>query len=111
MKKFLLTAAVFLSLFFGSVAPILAADVSPTCTTNGINGINTAIGCVPYSDTNAFVGFVLGWAIGIGGGIAFLLILYGGFMIMTSQEDRRSPLDLPFCALYTGVFDAKEMNE
>ncbi len=31
------------------------------------------------------MGFILRWAVGIGGGIAFLLILYGGFMIMTSS--------------------------
>ncbi len=30
------------------------------------------------------MGFLLKWAIGIGGGIAFLLILYAGFMIMTA---------------------------
>lgn len=47
--------------------------------------INTAIGCIPVKNTNAFVSFILRWAIGIGGGIAFLLILYSGFMIMTSQ--------------------------
>lgn len=46
--------------------------------------LDTAIGCIPFEDTNAFVGFLLRWAIGIGGGIAFLLILYAGFMIMTS---------------------------
>jgi len=32
-----------------------------------------------------FIGFILRWAIGIGGGIAFLLIVYSAFMIMTSQ--------------------------
>ncbi|MCJ7805259.1 hypothetical protein MUP46_01305 [Patescibacteria group bacterium] len=57
--------------------------VSPTC--NNGDGINTAIGCIPINDTNAFVGFILRWAIGIGGGIAFLLIIYAGFMIMTSS--------------------------
>lgn len=49
------------------------------------NGINTAIGCIPISDTNQFIGFVLGWAIGIGGGIAFILIVYSSFIIMTSS--------------------------
>lgn len=49
--------------------------------------INTAIGCIPVSDTNAFMGWVLGWAVGVGGGIAFLLIVYSSFMIMTSQGD------------------------
>lgn len=31
-----------------------------------------------------FLSSILKWAVGIGGGIAFLLILYAGFMIMTS---------------------------
>lgn len=57
---------------------------SPTCSTKGKTGIDTAIGCIPISDTNAFMGFILGWAIGIGGGIAFLLIVVAGFQIMTS---------------------------
>ena len=49
--------------------------------------INTAIGCVPITDQNALVGWILGWAIGIGGGIAFILILIAGFQIMTSAGD------------------------
>ncbi len=49
--------------------------------------INTAIGCVPFTDQNALVGFILRWALGIGGGIAFLLILVAGFQIMTSRGD------------------------
>jgi len=49
-------------------------------------GINTAIGCIPVMGTiEVFLGWILKWAIGIGGGIAFLLIVYAGFMIMTSQ--------------------------
>lgn len=51
------------------------------------NNINTAIGCIPVADTNAFMGWILGWAVGVGGGIAFLLIVYASFMIMTSQGD------------------------
>lgn len=31
-----------------------------------------------------FFGQLLGWAMGMGGGIAFLLIVYAGFMITTS---------------------------
>ncbi len=51
-------------------------------------GIDTAIGCIPVlTDDNgaSFMGFVLKWSVGVGGGIAFLLILYASFMIMTSQ--------------------------
>lgn len=51
----------------------------------GANSINTAIGCIPVGDTNQFMGWLLGWAVGVGGGIAFLLIVYASFMIMTSQ--------------------------
>ena len=51
------------------------------------NGINTAIGCIPINDSSALIGFILRWAIGIGGGIAFILILVAGFQIMTSRGD------------------------
>ena len=62
-----------------------SSQQDPTCSTSDGKGINTAIGCIPIEDTNAFIGFILRWAIGIGGGIAFLLILYAGFMIMSSS--------------------------
>lgn len=58
-------------------------DVHGSC---GENSIDTAIGCIPVlGGQEDFLGFILGWAIGIGGGIAFLLIVYAGFMITTSQ--------------------------
>ena len=50
--------------------------------------IDTAIGCITVLDTSEeFLNDILAWAVGIGGGIAFALILYGGFLIMTSQGD------------------------
>jgi len=73
-----------------SECPAPPSSTSINCTPTGgttNSGINTAIGCVPVlsdSTGTAFMGFVLKWALGIGGGIAFLLILYGGFMVMTS---------------------------
>lgn len=54
---------------------------SPLC---GTESINTAIGCIPVGNTTEFMGWILGWALGIGGGISFLLIVYASFMIMTS---------------------------
>lgn len=60
----------------------------PTCDVpGGGKGIDTAIGCIPVENTNAFIGFILGWGIGIGGGIAFLLVIYAGFQITTSSGD------------------------
>jgi hypothetical protein len=48
------------------------------------NRIYTAIGCIPLDSTNSFLGAILKWAIGIGGGIAFILIIVASFMTMTS---------------------------
>ena len=49
-------------------------------------GISTAIGCIHILDTpEAFLADILKWAVGIGSGIAFLLMLYAGFMIMTAS--------------------------
>ena len=58
--------------------------IDPTC--EGGTGIETAIGCIRVldKDQNVFLGDILGWAVGVGGGIAFLLIVYAGFMIMSS---------------------------
>lgn len=47
-------------------------------------GINSAIGCIPVGSTQAFVSFLLGWGIGIAGGVALVLIVYAGFMVITS---------------------------
>ncbi len=46
-------------------------------------GIQTAIGCIP-TDIKVLIPFLLPWLFGIAGGIAFLLILFGAFQILTS---------------------------
>lgn len=57
---------------------------SPTCENE--SGIETAIGCIHVlSSPEAFAGDLLKWGVGVGGGIAFLLIIYAGFMIMSSS--------------------------
>lgn len=49
-------------------------------------GIRTAIGCIHVlGNQNTFLSELLKWAVGIGGGIAFALMLYAGFMIMTAS--------------------------
>lgn len=56
----------------------------PSINCNGTSGVSTAIGCIDVlSNQETFLGEILRWAVGIGGGIAFLLIVYAGFMIMT----------------------------
>ncbi|MEK7470944.1 MAG: hypothetical protein AAB622_03035 [Patescibacteria group bacterium] len=57
--------------------------IDPTC--EGGTGIATAIGCIGVlGDQNQYLADILKWAVGVGGGIAFLLIVYAGFMIMSS---------------------------
>lgn len=77
MKKFILTLYFIISIFISS-ANTVNAQLNGSC-------IDTAIGCVPIDNPSSLAGWLLGWAIGIGGGIAFLLITYASFMIMTSQ--------------------------
>jgi hypothetical protein len=47
------------------------------------SGVPTALGCIPTNTQDFVVGF-LRFALGIGGGIAFLLMLYGVLVIITS---------------------------
>ena len=66
------------------LAPAVGKDVSK-CDDNTA-GIQTAIGCIHVlGSSEEFLSDILRWAVGIGGGIAFLLILYAGFMIMTAS--------------------------
>lgn len=62
------------------------------CETDTYCGINTAIGCFPVganngSAQNEAARYVYLLAIGLGSGVAFLLILYAGMVIMTSSGD------------------------
>jgi len=77
MKKLILSVFILLSAFI-STPRVVYAQLEGC-------GIDTAIGCIPVEDTSAFMGWILGWAIGVGGGIAFLLIVYASFMVITSQ--------------------------
>jgi len=48
-------------------------------------GINTALGCISFdAESGGFVRSLLGILIGLGGGVALLLILYGVFIVTTS---------------------------
>lgn len=67
----------------GNVAPPAGEQIA--CEINGQKGINTALGCISYDATRGgFISSLLGVIIGLGGGVALLLILYGIFIITTS---------------------------
>lgn len=81
MKR-ILTTLIFIPFFF------LAATPAHAQLCNGDRGIDSAIGCIPVfsgSDLTPLAAYIIRWGVGIGGGIAFLLILYAGFQIITSQ--------------------------
>lgn len=61
-----------------------AQDVSAASPFCGANGINTQIGCIDASSAGGFVGSLMRLSTNIAGGIAFLLILFSGFQILTS---------------------------
>ena len=67
-----------------NINPITAE--SPLCGTNNL-GVKTAIGCLMAGDPKLFVSQLLGWGVGVGGGIAFLLIVYAGFQMATAGGD------------------------
>lgn len=47
----------------------------------------TAFGCLPTNEPQEFITWLLGAAIGIAGGIAVLLMIFGGFLIILSSGD------------------------
>ena len=70
---------------FGLFFQLAATQVKAEDIRCGTDGINTAIGCLNVlGGQDQFLGSILQWAVGIGGGIAFILIVYAGFMIMSA---------------------------
>lgn len=59
-----------------------------TCVTKG--SAYTAIGCIPTDIASLFKTYLSPIGLGIAGGIAFLLILFGGFTILTSAGNPES---------------------
>ncbi len=50
-------------------------------------GIETALGCLAAGDPKIFVSQLLGWGVGVGSGIAFLMIVLAGFQMATAAGD------------------------
>ena len=71
-------------LFFTSLINPALAHAQLGTGDCGPEEIDSAIGCIPVGGTGGFVGFLLPWGIGIAGGVAFILIIYAGFTVMSS---------------------------
>ncbi len=67
-----------------TVTPPSSGGTATSGCDNCSEGICTAIGCIDVSSAEGFVSSLLKLAVGIGGGIAFLLIIFGVFQILTS---------------------------
>lgn len=69
---------------FALATPIHAqTTTTPVSVTCGTNGINTGLGCIS-TNPSEFVSQIVQLAIGIGGALGLLLILYGFFIVTTS---------------------------
>ena len=62
--------------------PLDPLKLEPTTCLGG-KGLETALGCIPFEPVS-LIGWVLRWAIGVGGGIAFLLMAFASYQLMTS---------------------------
>ena len=51
--------------------------------------VNTAFGCIPVQ-MDKFVAWLLPYLFGLGGGISFLLMVYGFILMTTSQGDPKA---------------------
>ncbi len=68
----------------GLLAPVSVYAVSPLCDSLGAN---TAIGCLMAGDPKTFISQILSWGVGLGSGIAFLMIIFSSFQIVTASGD------------------------
>jgi hypothetical protein len=61
---------------------------NPYCNPNDpTSGIRTGLGCLHATNPVQFINQVVTWSIGAAGGVAFLIIIYGAFLIATAGGD------------------------
>lgn len=58
---------------------------NPLC--DGDTGVNTALGCLHAGKPGSLIIEILNWAVVLGIGIAFLMIIFAGFQITTASGD------------------------
>lgn len=83
-----LFTAIILSIFsLMAISPAYAVFVTPQGSCTDPSEVETAIGCISTSVDaagNSFFGSVIKIAVGLGGGLALLLMLFGVFIVTTS---------------------------
>ena len=81
-----LAVLVFAFACFQRKVAFATSDVDVFCMVGANMGVSTALGCVPV-EAKAFATWLLSIMLGVGGGVAFLLMIYGFVVIMTSNGD------------------------
>lgn len=72
--------------FIGN-SDVTAKVTNVSCSTGSGSGVDTAVGCIPTDNLNNTVGWFVSKAIYIASGAAFLFLVYGGFLLLTSSGD------------------------
>lgn len=87
LKQFVVFLTTILFLLVLTVVPTLAQVPEELSSGCGDNQVATALGCISTTaeGEGGFVESILGLAVGIGGAVALLLLLYGFFLLSTSQ--------------------------
>lgn len=73
----------------GAIETRCTVDAPMLCGGANGAGIDSAIGCIPFEDTNLTAQFFLRWALGVGGGISLFLISISAVRIMTVKDDTK----------------------
>ena len=101
MKKIFLAVATLWLLLFTAVpihAQAVATDICNDITDDGLRqactscladgtSVWSAVGCIRAGDPKGFISQLLGWSVAVGGGIAFLMIMFAGIQISTAAGD------------------------
>jgi hypothetical protein len=89
MKKLALPLFMLLLLSMPTIALAQSSAQGPFCNVPGMTGIgvSTAIGCLVAGNPKEFVSQILGWAVVVGIGVSFLMIIFSGFQITTASGD------------------------
>ena len=86
-RVFLIVSTIIVSFLFVPPYIPVSSGNSPFCGGNTAEGVSTALGCLKTGSIRDFTNQILAWAAGLGAGIAFLIIVYGGFQIATAAGD------------------------
>jgi hypothetical protein len=86
--KFSIVQVMFLLLIYGlsvMAFPVMAATGTPSC--DSTTELQTDFGCFKVGDVNDFTTKLYGIGLGFIGGVALLFIIWGGYLILTSQGE------------------------